>query len=209
MNTNRKQNRGFTLIELMIVVAIIGILASLAIPKFLRFQAKSRQSEVQTNLKAMWVAQQAYYATNNEYATTFAQLGWKPERGNRYSYSFNVAMPGTHETRATATPVSTDTDTVIDSDSYANSSIAAGDVSLTPIAPGGGTVPVASKTVISFSATGNVDSELGAADADQGVDSWIITSQSLDLTPNCGDTTKNHEVAGKPFLVNDDVVCGN
>ncbi|HEY5932560.1 MAG TPA: prepilin-type N-terminal cleavage/methylation domain-containing protein, partial [Nitrospira sp.] len=48
----RKQE-GFTLIELMIVVAIIGILAAIAIPNFLTYQMKSRQSEAKTNLQAI------------------------------------------------------------------------------------------------------------------------------------------------------------
>jgi type IV pilus assembly protein PilA len=48
----RKQE-GFTLIELMIVVAIIGILAAIAIPNFLQYQMKSRQSEAKTNLGAI------------------------------------------------------------------------------------------------------------------------------------------------------------
>ena len=48
----RKQE-GFTLIELMIVVAIIGILAAIAIPNFLQYQMKSRQSEAKTNLMAI------------------------------------------------------------------------------------------------------------------------------------------------------------
>mgnify|MGYP003386446904 CR=1 FL=1 len=48
----RKQE-GFTLIELMIVVAIIGILAAIAIPNFLQYQMKSRQSEAKTNLQAI------------------------------------------------------------------------------------------------------------------------------------------------------------
>jgi type IV pilus assembly protein PilA len=51
---------GFTLIELMIVVAIIGILSSIAIPNFLKFQCKAKQTEARTGLKAVYVTQLAY-----------------------------------------------------------------------------------------------------------------------------------------------------
>jgi type IV pilus assembly protein PilA len=47
------KGQGFYLIELMIVVAIIGILAAIAIPNFLQYQMKSRQSEAKTNLQAI------------------------------------------------------------------------------------------------------------------------------------------------------------
>jgi len=75
---------GFTLIELMIVVAIIGILAGIAIPNFMKFQTRSRQSEAKINLKAIFLAKKAYHATYETYGC--AMCDWVPEPGNRYSY---------------------------------------------------------------------------------------------------------------------------
>ncbi len=80
-----RNKKGFTLIELMIVVAIIGILAAIAIPNFLKFQAKSKQSEAKTNLKGIYTAETAYYGENNTY-NTFERVNWQPVGINRYTY---------------------------------------------------------------------------------------------------------------------------
>jgi len=82
----KRSRKGFTLIELMIVVAIIGILAAIAIPNFLKFQAKSKQSEAKTNLKGIYTAETGYFGENNTY-NTFDRVNWSPVGAARYSYS--------------------------------------------------------------------------------------------------------------------------
>ena len=82
----KRKDQGFTLIELMIVVAIIGILAAIAIPNFIKFQARSKQSEAKSNLKALFTAQQSYFQEHDKFETQLNLIGFAPERGNRYAY---------------------------------------------------------------------------------------------------------------------------
>ena len=86
-----KSQKGFTLIELMIVVAIIGILAAIAIPNFLAYQARSRQSEARTNLGAVFVSEVAFFGENNRYSD-FATIGFTMAgTGNKYTYRSPIA----------------------------------------------------------------------------------------------------------------------
>ena len=68
-----KGQKGFTLIELMIVVAIIGILAAIAIPNFLTYQLKSRQAEAKTNLQAIKTSEVAFQAERGCYIGLIAE----------------------------------------------------------------------------------------------------------------------------------------
>ena len=68
-----KGQKGFTLIELMIVVAIIGILAAIAIPNFLQYQMKSRQSEAKTNLQAIRTSEISFQAEQGCYPAVTAE----------------------------------------------------------------------------------------------------------------------------------------
>ena len=93
---NRK---GFTLIELMIVVVIIGILAALAIPRFFRSTGKAKKSEAKTVLKHLYQMERMYYqefdnyvAGANSAALEASSLDWNsPGADARYNYSVVVA----------------------------------------------------------------------------------------------------------------------
>ena len=94
-----KDNKGFTLIELMIVVAIIGILAAIAIPSFVAMQQRAKRSELPMNLDAIRTAEKAYKAEYDIYvacalnpgvpsaqpqawgtpAGGWDQIGWEPD----------------------------------------------------------------------------------------------------------------------------------
>ena len=87
-----KKQAGFTLVELLIVVAILGIVSALAIPNFLRYQAQSRQGEARTNLSAIFVSEMAYYGEQSVYGN-FSQIGYSLAGStNRYTYRVG---PGT------------------------------------------------------------------------------------------------------------------
>ena len=110
----RKSNKGFTLIELMIVVAIIGILAAIAIPNFLRFQLKAKSSEGKVNIAAIRTAEESYLAEFGVYISAvlspaalpqskipfvdagttganFDTLGWAPEGQVFFQYATTAA----------------------------------------------------------------------------------------------------------------------
>jgi len=84
-----QEKKGFTLIELMIVVAIIGILAAIAIPNFLKYQAKSKQSEAKTNLKGIFTSETAYFGETNSYGD-FPDIGFELAGGRAKAYAFKV-----------------------------------------------------------------------------------------------------------------------
>ncbi len=110
-----RRSDGFTLIELMIVVAIIGILATVAVPSFMRYQNRARRAESFSNLAALAKAQKSYFAEfgffvgaemvpstvtgvnpgparrdSSTIATEFSGVGWFPEGNVYYDYDTNT-----------------------------------------------------------------------------------------------------------------------
>lgn len=76
----------------MIVVAIIGLLASIAIPNFLTFQCKSKQSEPRAQLGSLFSVEKVFLAEHNTYATDLVALGWAPDGAPLYLYGFGAGV---------------------------------------------------------------------------------------------------------------------
>ena len=83
MLSKMKKQKGFTLIELMIVVAIIGILAAIAIPQFASYRQRAHDAQAKSALKNLATAEEAYYADNQHYTNIInpdlTDLGFKTE----------------------------------------------------------------------------------------------------------------------------------
>ncbi|HEU4884188.1 MAG TPA: prepilin-type N-terminal cleavage/methylation domain-containing protein [Longimicrobium sp.] len=90
-----QSRRGFTLIELMIVVVILGILAAIAIPKFNQVSKRSKEAEAAPILKQLYTLQERHHAANGEYATSIPQLeGGASNMVSGKYYSFRLSSGG-------------------------------------------------------------------------------------------------------------------
>jgi type IV pilus assembly protein PilA len=96
--------QGFTLIELMVVLVILGVLAAIGLPSFLNQANKAREAEAKTYLGSINRAQQAYYHEQLKFANNLAVLGPINDQTANYSYTINAPHPETL-TEATAQPI--------------------------------------------------------------------------------------------------------
>ncbi len=88
----RNNKSGFSLVELMVVVAIIGILATIAIPNFSKFQNKAKQSNAKAELSAIFTAEKAYFAEYSSYYHNLHTIGFIPDGIN---IVYTTGTPGT------------------------------------------------------------------------------------------------------------------
>jgi type IV pilus assembly protein PilA len=181
--------RGFTLIELMIVVAVIGVIAAIAIPNFIKFQARTKQAEAKANLRALWISEKTWFLQHDEYASEIHRLGFSPERGNRYSVLTGGAGAGEDRSKSPAGIATTDAAVSVDTFRFPSltqwpvataGTVAPGWIAgavtgvAAPASPGGvaGTCPLCE-----FSGYA-----LGNADNDPTIDAWYIGSTESSFT---------------------------
>jgi type IV pilus assembly protein PilA len=82
-----KNQNGFTLIEMMIGVAIIGILASVSLANFKHYQSKSKSVEAKVQLASVFIAMQSFYNTYDIYMTCLSYMGYIPSQNQKMNYA--------------------------------------------------------------------------------------------------------------------------
>jgi prepilin-type N-terminal cleavage/methylation domain-containing protein len=210
----RRTQQGFTLIELMIVVAIIGILASIAIPSFMRFQARARQSEVTTNLKSVFTSMRTLQRKPPE---DIHSTGFAPERGNRYGYHLADNCGGAYEDRSGLDAVPNSPAVCIGVDTF---KLQGFPPTFDIVPPQGASWDLKAQgnnmgiSAGLYGSTVNWDFLMYAAgDVDNNqndsADTWLVSSADGELAPYCPSTGGVSEAAaaGEPFLINNDVDC--
>jgi type IV pilus assembly protein PilA len=185
----KKLMKGFTLIELMIVVAIIGILAAIAIPNFIKFQARSKQSEAKANLKAMFTAEKAFLQEKDRFSSYVGEVGFAPERNNRYAY-FAAATAAFDDRTGTTSTTSTQA-TAIEVDLFKGYAAQA----LTAVACGG---------TLGTSGTTFVGQAVGNVDTDATTDIWSISTDGRSTGAGC-DYGSANIASGEPANDQNDV----
>ena len=98
--STRKRFHGFSLMEVMIVVVIIGILAALAYPTLEKYLKIARQTEAKTNLSAIYTAQKIYFSLQQSYADDINEMDLSLAQGDLYTFTIQEASTSTFKAQA-------------------------------------------------------------------------------------------------------------
>lgn len=93
METQRIHSRGFALIELMVVVAILSVAAAILVPRFLKHRIQGKQGECHQNLLSLLAAEKDYFKKSGQFTQNLETLGWKPQGRGWHAYRFTPPPP--------------------------------------------------------------------------------------------------------------------
>lgn len=196
--SKRALRKGFTLVEVLVAVAVLSLLLAIALPNDLKFQGRSKVSEVRLNLRAVYEAQRAYFAEREAYTEDLAKLGFQPEGGNRFKYTAGAGA-ATCWTRPGLAPARyncIDKDTVRFGRRNYTFVTGLAPTTVTGNAPTRGAAGVfgtCPNCGFNVQAVGNLDNDITA-------DSWFISSgEGVHRTKTSACRPDNRLTAGTPF----------
>jgi type IV pilus assembly protein PilA len=209
-----KRQEGFTLVELMVVVAIIGLLSAVAVPNFKKYQAKAKTSEAKLQLSAAYTAEQSFFSDYNIYHICLRYMGFDPsgEAAQRY---FNVGF-GSGAPAVDATAQASAASSGLNTGAYAaGTSVTVNGQAVIENAGGGCENAVGADGNTFFQAAKKIGTtvapitELGAKDAALNQATSIVTTS---VVPGIGiqsvDSTMVFRVSAAGYIDQDNVAAG-
>jgi type IV pilus assembly protein PilA len=185
MKTNINTDQGFTLVELMVVVAIIGILSAVAIPNFQQYQARSKTSEARLQLASLYSAQTTFAGDFSHYASCLSHMGFNPGAAERY---FTVGFAAAMVPTAPAATVLTNSGCVVGTDfRYAANRGVAGAITVV------GNLP--SNAIVNANGTAFIAAAVGVI--------------MRNFTGNCPDATNITGALASCWTINEDKIIVN
>ncbi|WP_370644239.1 hypothetical protein [Myxococcus sp. RHSTA-1-4] len=196
------------------------MLAAIAIPNFIKFQARSKQSEAKSNLKGLFTSQKSYFQEKDRYSPIAGAIGFAPERGNRYTYWLAAAAVGGSTVQArNAATIAPGQNHQITVDTFKYPVMPSGAANppnptfdQTGGVPNGGVqglYQAGGKSHFMHTAVGNIDNDI-AGTTGLSFDQWFISSESAPVTPdacNAYDANELNAAEGVPFNMANDVNC--
>lgn len=101
------KEKGFTIMELVVVAGIIAILAAIAIPKYMNYQCRSKQVEARQGLGTLAKFQEVYHSLNDIYSLSQEDIGFNMKAFTAVYYEYNITEADDRSFKADATAKST------------------------------------------------------------------------------------------------------
>lgn len=93
MTLKKSHSLGFSLIELMIVFAIVSLIAAVIVPRFLKHQIQQKHLSCEKNLRSLYQAEKDFFEKHQKYSQDTTELGWQIQGKAWHQYHFTLPPP--------------------------------------------------------------------------------------------------------------------